>query len=678
MNEEAILALSVILEAIDNNSQLQNNIQFYLIGILSLFPQWKVHCRFKQSVFIELITTRLFQCLNSVTEVPFFNCLKKFVDMSLNESEDVEYYGNVSSFIFKGILNNRKCISIISLTKLFAESIRILESSLYDIRTFLPDAPIGAPLNEILRKYFILPASALASSFHSLRLLKNSETVNMDGINFDKMIIVLLSYTTAISSFLSNCEGHEAELSGLLKLILKMLKVIVSIYPVAVDGSFAAVQMCIQSRNTFKNITNYREILSDSCQLLLECAKINSDFIFTAMTCFRDAVMALDFFDPAALLAINDDEDSNNYNFYETASSIGPYIGALFRLHLDQFHDRTACESILNSLLSSIPEEPRSDFSVDQHIPENNKLVLSCPHAIATLGHIAGVSGDEQIALSCLANLTAQFNKGNYDESSRIFFTQFNLIAVTGSGSLLANILDIYTNIITEANLELLTIAMDELGKSLVPLCRAEIVKLEVLLFTLMRSFIEKSVNLIKKKSKGANIVGTLRPVLFAIWTILEYAVIEDFINKAASVDLFQEFWFVLLFHGYQAQLKWDPLWQEFIPRISEKSPLLIKEKDRIQTSTTFSISMLTQLTNSALKSHLIALMPNCATLARNISLAQCLWLLAFYQSEIHKLELGKMSTLMAYLKSDVVYYLDLYSFIEDLSLTVHTIILEI
>ena len=42
-----------------------------------------------------------------------------------------------------------------------------------------------------------------------------------------------------------------------------------------------------------------------------------------------------------------------------------------------------------------------------------------------------------------------------------------------------------------------------------------------------------------------------------------------------------------------------------------------------------------------------------------------------FYQCESHKLEAGRTDTFMAYLKSDVVYYLDLYPFIEDLSLTV-------
>lgn len=441
-----------------------------------------------------------------------------------------------------------------------------------------------------------------------------------------------------------------------------MTKVLLPLYPAAIDGSFSIVQLSIQSRGTYKNAANYREILSDSCQLLLECAKLRSDLLLSTLTCFRDAVVSLDFSETAV-----ENGEVDGVNLCDTAAAIGPYIGALFRLQLDRDEDRTFCDSILNSLLSSMPEE-LMPMSAAPH------RILACPHVIATLGHIAGVSGDEQTAHACLANLTAQFNKGSYGAATRIFFTQFNLIAVTGSGSLLANILDIYTNIVAEGDSALVHLAMDELGKSLVPLCKNEMIKLEVLLFTLMRAFIEKGLLLVRRLEKSsasaASIVGDLRPVLFAIWHILEHVSIDDFINKGALVDLFQEFWFVILFHGYQAQLRWDPLWQEFIPRVAEKSPLLIKEKDRIQTASTISLAILTRMTNSALRAHLITLMPNCATAARNMSFAQCLWLLAFYHCEWNKLELGLMDSLLEYLRSDVVYYLDLYAFVEDLSLT--------
>lgn len=674
MTEEAILAVSMLLVATPKESNLRTIFTLYLLGVLKVFPFWKPHILFKQNAFIETLVTRVVKCLNSETEEAFFNVLKGFVDFALDESTDLEYYGNVTSYFFRGLLNESVTLSINCISKLIIECLRLIGSEIYDLRTFLPEAPVGTRLNELLRKYFILPASALAATFHALRNLKvenSSATLDCEEIS-----TVLLTYLSSISSFFSNCENHEAELASLLKLILKMLKVIVTIYPVSIDGTFSIVHLVVQSRINFKNASNYREILSDSCQLLLECAKIKCSLIQSALICFRDAVISLDFIDPTR------DNSKGEVNYYETAASIGPYIGALFRLQLDINQDRTVCDGILNSLLSSIPdEEPNelSTFVLNRQSPDH----LACPHAIATLGHVAGVSGDEQIALSCLANLTAQFNKGNYGELSRIFFTQFNLIAVTGSGSLLANILDIYTNIIAEGELSLVSIAMDELGKSLVSLCKNEMIKMEVLLFTLMRSFIEKGLLLAKKKSSKlsshshskttANPIGTLRPVLFAIWIILEFVVVEDFINKVAVVDLFQEFWFVLIFHGFQSQLSWDPLWKEFIARIAEKSPLLIKEKDRVQTASTFSLSLLTQQTNSALKTHLISLMPNCSYLAKNLSLAQCLWLLTFYQCESHKLEAGRTDTFLAYLKSDVVYYLDLYPFIEDLSLTVKT-----
>lgn len=439
-----------------------------------------------------------------------------------------------------------------------------------------------------------------------------------------------------------------------------MLKIVIHLYSPAIEGSLSAVQLSLQSRVNFRNVLNFREVLPDCCQLILECAKIKVDLIPSALNSLRDAVVSLDMMQVSL-------DPSVEVNYFEMAASIGPFISSLFRLHLDNGGDRALCESILNSMLSSMPEE-----TLALEASQSADLGNVYSHAVATLGHIAGISGDEQIALSCLASLTAQFNKRNYGDTSRIFFTQFNLIAVTGSGSLLASILDIYTNIISEGEAMLVSIAMDELSKSLVPLCKFDMIKLEVILFTLMRSFIEKALLHVKKHDrKNLNVVGELRPVFFSIWSILEFASIDQFINKAASTDLFQEFWFVLLFHGFQPRLQWDPLWQDFIPRLAQKSPLLIKEKDRIQTAATISLSILTQLVNAGLKNYLITLMPNCANTAKNISQAQCLWLLAFYQCEKHKLELGQTDTFLQYLESDIVYYLDLYPFVEDLSLSI-------
>jgi hypothetical protein len=660
----------MLLKGTAADSELRTAFQLYLLGVLRMFPYWKPHSYFKQNNFIEVIVTRILDCLNPETEDFFFDVLKTYVDFSLDDTSDLEYFGNVASYFFRGLMQDCPILSLKSISRLINECLRLIESEVYDLRSFLPEAPVGAPLNELLRKYFILPASSLAATFHALRTQRKTDSSLK--LDCEHLSTILLTYLSSISSFLSNCVSHEAELASLLKLILKMLKIIVLLYPISVESTFSIVHLVVQSRINFKNASNYREILSDSCQLLLECAKLKSELIQSALVCFRDAVISLDFVDPS----LDSSATGGDINYYDTAASIGPYIGALFRLQIDINKDRSVCDGILNSLLSVVPDESNQS-EASQNFNSDSARYLSCPHAISTLGHVAGVSGDEQIALSCLANLTAQFNKGNYGELSRIYFTQFNLIAITGSGSLLANILDIYTNIISEGEVDLVSIAMDELGKSLVTLCKTEMIKLEVLLFTLMRAFVEKGLILAKKSSKSSshnkpnNSIGILRPVLFAIWTILEFVLVEDFINKAASVDLFQEFWFVIIFHGFQSQLSWDPLWKEFIPRIAERSPLLIKEKDRVQTASTFSLSLLTQQTNSALKTHLSSLMPNCTAAAKNISLTQCLWLFTFYQCESNKLEAGRTETFMAYLKSDVVYYLDLYPFIEDLSLTV-------
>ena len=177
---------------------------------------------------------------------------------------------------------------------------RLITSEIYDLRSFLPEAPVGTRLNELLRKYFILPASALASTFHALRHLKESnEAFDAKLLDFETFSNVLLTYLSSISSFLSNCETHEAELASLLKLILKMLKVIVTLNSGSIEGTFTIVHLVVQSRINFKNASNYREILSDSCQLLLECAKIKCSLIQNTLICFRDAVISLDFIDPS-------------------------------------------------------------------------------------------------------------------------------------------------------------------------------------------------------------------------------------------------------------------------------------------------------------------------------------------------------------------------------------------
>lgn len=199
-------------------SELKKTLQAYLLAVMSIFPFWKGHGRFKQAEFTETIFTALIDCLNSSWEAEFYATVRKYVDAALNEAGDVEMYGNIASFIFRGFLNGSKPLSASALDKVTFECVRILESEVYDLRVFLPEAPPGTPLNELLRKYFILPASCLAATFHCFRNFRNA---NSDAqMDCEKLCIALITYTTSISTFLSRCETFEAELAGLLKLIL--------------------------------------------------------------------------------------------------------------------------------------------------------------------------------------------------------------------------------------------------------------------------------------------------------------------------------------------------------------------------------------------------------------------------------------------------------------------------
>lgn len=218
MFEDALIALSWLLAECDESCSFRQELQKYLLSVLSLFPLWKGHGRFEQTDFTEKLFTSLVKCLNPSWENEFFAVVRKFVSMALNESNDVELYGNVASYIFRGFLNSTDAFEASTLDKIIGECVKILDSSIYDLRVFLPEAPPGSPLNELLRKYFILPASALAATFHSLRSFKISQA--NASVDCEKLCIALITYITSIGSFLSQCETFEAELAGLMKLIL--------------------------------------------------------------------------------------------------------------------------------------------------------------------------------------------------------------------------------------------------------------------------------------------------------------------------------------------------------------------------------------------------------------------------------------------------------------------------
>lgn len=142
--------------------------------------------------------------------------------------------------------------------------------------------------------------------------------------------------------------------------------------------------------------------------------------------------------------------------------------------------------------------------------------------------------------------------------------------------------------------------------------------------------------------------------------------------RKSNHVDIFQEFWLTLIFLGYQQDLAWRREWVDYIPIVARASPILVKERDKLQSpGSTFSQVVLSQSINPSLRNHLGTFLPNSSSLLRNITFAQCLWLLAIYFSEVNKLRSGFFENVSNYLQSDIIDLLGLYPFVEDLMRTV-------
>lgn len=142
--------------------------------------------------------------------------------------------------------------------------------------------------------------------------------------------------------------------------------------------------------------------------------------------------------------------------------------------------------------------------------------------------------------------------------------------------------------------------------------------------------------------------------------------------NRTTYVDIFQEFWMIMVLFGYIPSLEWHADWTTFISIVSQSSPVLIKPRDRLQSpGTTFSQVVLGQSASPGLRSHLGSYLSNMGVASlRSLTFAQCLWLLAIYYAEKGKLQAGFITHVSAYIKSDVVELLGLDILVTDLMST--------
>lgn len=249
---------------------------------------------------------------------------------------------------------------------------------------------------------------------------------------------------------------------------------------------------------------------------------------------------------------------------------------------------------------------------------------------------------------------------------------QFSIMASSCSSAVFNTVLDTFTNLLKTGAFPLQTLnAVTTLSK----LVSSDPIKRDVLLIGLMRTFVDRGVSIVSEESKSKRLEANsldLDMLLRATCNCLESFSKIDMYNKTTYIDIFQEFWMILIVLGYQSELKWKPEWVEFIPIISRACPVLIKERDRLQSpGSTFSQVVLTQSINNSLRTHLTTIMPNCTGAIRNITFAQCLWLLAIFYCELHKLNAGILDHLGAYLKSDIIELLGLQQLVEDLASTI-------
>lgn len=251
------------------------------------------------------------------------------------------------------------------------------------------------------------------------------------------------------------------------------------------------------------------------------------------------------------------------------------------------------------------------------------------------------------------------------------FLQQFSLLASHCGSGIFNTVVDTLINLIKNGDhpTETLT-CLTELSLGVAN----DHIRRDVLLVTLMRSFVDRGVAIISSNDKSRRIEYNDPDLLIrlkAVYSCLNAFAECELAKKSTYVDIFQEFWMILVFFGYQQELRWRDDWAPFIPIIARSSPVLIKERDKLQSpGSTFSQVVLSQSINPSLRSHLGSLLPNSSGLLRSITFAQYLWLMAIYCSEQHKLKAGFFDHLDAYLKSDVIELVGVYPLVEDLMST--------
>ena len=356
----------------------------------------------------------------------------------------------------------------------------------------------------------------------------------------------------------------------------------------------------------------------------------------------------------------------------------------------------------LSSLLSTSPESLKSLFEYLRihkalFTFKNIELIIQ----MAT--EASNTNADEELMTGLCLNVSNFPADQQYQT-----YKQCNQLAATQSMKIFNCLLDKYMQ---EYRGDPGRADIGRLLAELIALCRTNDVKMEMLFFTIVRLFISKALDSLKTASSSsttqqrrrslvvvsvpasggttaagatgrageASTVGarslTLSPLeclLPCVALLAQLVGLCKVSNRSLYLDTFQELWFVLIYHGYQKDLAWPPSWLPHVSQIARYSPALIKDKERVlSANSAVSQQLLSLPVSQSLKEHVLTFIPKTRANATNLSMAQCLWLLSMHECEQFKVSLNNFDTFMDYLLSELVHSMGLYSFVEEMILTI-------
>lgn len=671
-----------------------------------------------QKLIVEHLMTAIIrwaQYIDSIAQIDPVH-IRKCVNAALeglhSAFHDIELTGHVSSIVdnFED-LSIRKSNSSINITKkpkFSPETIKcvckyivvLLEETSFDIRLVIGDAPADFCLEEVVKNHFsptinainllwfILNHCSIENLFRmsgkpsdsplkdrspKMEISKTDSFTNSHEIDqlFENLKSLCLDYLQCLANYLINSISSEPFMCKIMRSIMDLYVALSSRYDFDV-GAIDIILSIFGSFKFFKSYANFGGILMPLAYALLSHSVSQAQISYRLIKVIKSIVFSLS----------NRAEYVDFPDIERCLAEGGKILGLCLRNLLQT--DRLFCESFVSNMVLELSSAGDSNSTIDLE----DEIVLS-DEGIRSLsiivGSIAIAVEDEGVSSVCLSTLLTQFNRFPASKimARESFLNQFASMAVFCGDSVFRTVLDTIINLVRIGEHPSFTIGSlatiarmlgQESDKSTCALLSEDQKKRQVtLLFSLIRLFVERGVAIIGERGKKTLITQSDLDLLIQVICIsIKFVQVEELQKNDDYVVVFQELWLILIFLGYQQNLKWRPEWSDHIPEISSVSPVLIKKRDRLQAPTsTFSQVVLDQFINPSLRNHLSQLMPNCSRHIKNVTFAQCIWLLSIYYCELNKFKVGNFENICAYLQSEIVHLLGVFPFIEDLFRTI-------